>query len=347
MVPISGTKKVYAKFNDEFSRIVYENRILYSLTGDYGYIAKMLYSCFPKFGELVNVLQNRKTVIFGAGFWGKQLFQLLPENRVDCFCDSDEKKHSAVLFNRMIIPPGDLIGKSKDDLHVVIAMQNPGNANFVRDNLVSSGFPGERIFCLHELLFEGKQYFDKEIIKFDCAGATEVFINCGCYNFSDALEFIRCCNGSYKSIIAFEPHPVQFALCAESAKNAQRALVHPFALWHENTTLSFSGYGNSWGGRITAASENCYTVDAKMLDGILADEAATFITMDIEGAELNALKGAQNIIRKHKPKLAISIYHNPEDIFTIPEYLLSIHNDYKLYLRHYSPGSYDTVLYAV
>ena len=68
--------------------------------------------------------------------------------------------------------------------------------------------------------------------------------------------------------------------------------------------------------------------------------------MDIEGAEIPALKGAEMIIRDVKPKLAISIYHRPEDIIEIPELLLQYRSDYQFYLRHYSLHAYDTVLYA-
>jgi len=70
--------------------------------------------------------------------------------------------------------------------------------------------------------------------------------------------------------------------------------------------------------------------------------------MDIEGAELEALKGAERIIREHKPKLAICAYHKPEDIYTLPEFIKGCRDDYRLYLRHYSPyNTFDTVLYAV
>jgi hypothetical protein len=68
--------------------------------------------------------------------------------------------------------------------------------------------------------------------------------------------------------------------------------------------------------------------------------------MDIEGAEFAALEGAENIIKMQKPRLAISVYHKPEDIITIPNLLLKYNKDYKFKLRHYSCCEYDTVLYA-
>lgn len=73
----------------------------------------------------------------------------------------------------------------------------------------------------------------------------------------------------------------------------------------------------------------------------------TFIKMDIEGAELAALKGAKNTIKMYKPKLAICVYHNPLDIIEIPKLIKEIEPSYKLYLRHYSKFYSDTILYAI
>ena len=68
--------------------------------------------------------------------------------------------------------------------------------------------------------------------------------------------------------------------------------------------------------------------------------------MDVEGAELEALKGAKNIIIDHKPKLAICVYHKVRDIIEIPRYLKYLRPDYKLYLHQIEPGIKETVLFA-
>jgi hypothetical protein len=72
-----------------------------------------------------------------------------------------------------------------------------------------------------------------------------------------------------------------------------------------------------------------------------------FIKMDIEGSELNALKGAQNTIRKYKPILAICLYHRKKNLLTIPKYIHSLCPEYKFYLRAHSKFSQEIVLYAM
>ncbi|MBD5095492.1 MAG: FkbM family methyltransferase [Lachnospiraceae bacterium] len=73
--------------------------------------------------------------------------------------------------------------------------------------------------------------------------------------------------------------------------------------------------------------------------------------MDVEGAEKEALEGARNHIMRAKPKLLISAYHIPEDIFDIPKMITDMRDDYKLYLRFDGqPGVIwpcDYVLYAL
>jgi FkbM family methyltransferase len=72
-----------------------------------------------------------------------------------------------------------------------------------------------------------------------------------------------------------------------------------------------------------------------------------FIKMDIEGAELPALRGAEVALRRFKPKLAISLYHSLSDFWQIPEYLQSLNCGYKFYLGHYTIHMEETVLFAI
>ena len=72
-----------------------------------------------------------------------------------------------------------------------------------------------------------------------------------------------------------------------------------------------------------------------------------FIKMDIEGGEQDALFGMKKIIAARKPALAISLYHRPEDIFSIPLFLNQLNPDYSFYLRNYGEHAMETVLYAI
>lgn len=76
-------------------------------------------------------------------------------------------------------------------------------------------------------------------------------------------------------------------------------------------------------------------------------ERVDFVKMDIEGSELAALQGAEKTLRKFRPTLAVSVYHNLSDFWTIPRYLESLDLGYKFYLRHFTIHAEETVLFAV
>ena len=88
-------------------------------------------------------------------------------------------------------------------------------------------------------------------------------------------------------------------------------------------------------------------VQCVSLDAVMAGAPATYIKMDIEGAEPQALRGARNIIQNQKPKLAICIYHDFRHLWEVPLYIKSLAPEYKIYLRHHTNLEYETVCYAV
>jgi hypothetical protein len=69
--------------------------------------------------------------------------------------------------------------------------------------------------------------------------------------------------------------------------------------------------------------------------------------MDIEGSELQALEGAQNTIRKHVPALSICLYHRQEDLWTIPLFIASLSDKYRLFLRRHSDDCWEQICYAI
>jgi FkbM family methyltransferase len=91
-------------------------------------------------------------------------------------------------------------------------------------------------------------------------------------------------------------------------------------------------------------------VPLRSIDMLVSKEEISsidFIKLDIEGEELNALKGAMQSIDRFHPKLAISLYHKPNDVFEIPNFISDKFPFYKLYIDHYTNGLFETVLYCI
>ena len=72
-----------------------------------------------------------------------------------------------------------------------------------------------------------------------------------------------------------------------------------------------------------------------------------FIKLDVEGAEIAALRGGAELILRSRPILAVSLYHRPEDVWEIPELLMDMCTHYRFYLRQHLFNSFESVLYAI
>ena len=120
----------------------------------------------------------------------------------------------------------------------------------------------------------------------------------------------------------------------------------PCGLWNEKTQLRFRGKGTAGSAITEDAAQNTTVVDVDSIDNVCAGDKVTLIKMDVEGSELEALKGAENVIRRDKPRLAICVYHKPEDLYEIPFWIKRTVPEYKLYLRHHSDFIMETVIYA-
>jgi len=178
-------------------------------------------------------------------------------------------------------------------------------------------------------IFEENQYFANGV--WNGFSQEEVVVDAGAYDGDSVKEFIRHIASNLKEIYAFEPDLNNFKKLQKLASEDARIKPMPYAVWDQNGDISFceSGDANSRieDGHGTRKIKTC------ALDNVLTDKTVTFIKMDVEGAELNALRGAKDIIVKHHPKLAICVYHKADDIWAISSYIKELVPEYKLYLN--------------
>lgn len=187
------------------------------------------------------------------------------------------------------------------------------------------------------------QYFPKKLGEDALLSNDEIFVDAGAFIGDTVCEFIKVTGDKYNKVYAFEPDICNFTKIESLFKNISRINCYNFGVSDREGLLRFTSDKSS-----SKIDENgSEVVKVVSLDEILSDEPITYIKMDVEGMEPKALLGAQNIIKKYKPKLAICTYHSDRDMLEIPEIIMSINPDYKLYFRHYSKGIVETVCYAI
>ena len=175
----------------------------------------------------------------------------------------------------------------------------------------------------------------------------EVLFDCGAFTGDTIEDFVTFTNKKYKKIVAFEPDEKNVKpLNAFINNKIENVVVIQKATGDKNGKVSFLNNGNMFSKTVDVKdSSDELSVDIVRLDNYI-DYHPTLIKMDIEGAELESLIGASQIIKTQKPKLAICIYHMPFDFYEIPKFLKSLVPEYKFKVRQHEPGFCETVLYA-
>lgn len=190
---------------------------------------------------------------------------------------------------------------------------------------------------------------------FTQTSSEEVFVDCGAY-VGDTIEaYLKKKNGIFKKIIAFEPDPVNFErlkqqiaeLCEKKNFLKNRFDLYPHGIGESLGMAQLERYeeNRGIGSKVIANSEgegNCKIV---ALD-VFLQEPYTFLKADIESYEYQMLLGARKGITENEPLLAICIYHNAVDFYSVPLLIKQILPKYHLAVRHHSENLAETVLYA-
>lgn len=178
----------------------------------------------------------------------------------------------------------------------------------------------------------------------DFRGGT--FIDCGACYGETVESFITWSKGNYKKIYAIEADPTNAEICRQylALHDCEDVETVNCAVWHQQGMISFS---DDAGTSSKIGEDGIVRVRADTIDHILQGAPVDFLKMDIEGAELNALRGAAESIRAYHPLLAICVYHKSEDLITIPQYLKELW-DYRFFLRkHHIADELELVLYGI
>ncbi len=174
----------------------------------------------------------------------------------------------------------------------------------------------------------------------------------GAFEGHTAMDYCEAAGGDC-SVYAFEPMPQN---CVAAKRNIAGSR------WRDKITLEESGlYSHRAELTFLYASGASYHEDATMcggreevvvpvtdLDGYVQERGlgVDLLQLDIEGAEMDALRGARQTILRHKPRLQLCIYHTPTHFWDVPLFVLGLGVEYELFLGHHSPFWADTVLYA-
>ena len=224
---------------------------------------------------------------------------------------------------------GDFAKRLADD-ESVSCLENLVKFRLTRNLACLSGFTDR----------QDRQYFEP----FIPAGYRWIYVDGGTFDGLSVCRFARAFP-AYHTIFAFEPVPSNLAMLKARTEGVRNLTIVPRGMYSSATTLRFAEDGVS-----SHFSENGGRVlDVTTIDSLRLWEAEkpVFIKLDVEGVEKEALEGASQTIRECWPFLAVCVYHRAEDLREIPETLLGMRKDYRVFLRHYLEGPTETVMYFI
>lgn len=360
---IEKLKELRALLQDELSRQVFDARLLCDIAptlthclrldqlrgglcpADAGCDWKEVFSSVSK--------EGKKLILYGSGTDGQRLARYLLADGVDfyAFVGRGAAAYPDGIMGKPVFTP-DWLFNQGDDVRVVISA-TLNSYSEIEENLKAHNFPQSHILPYMTsppfLPPETNQYFDfPQLYRKGTA-----FVDGGCFNGEDSLKFARFAGGDYSKIYAFEPDPVNCERCKEFLRQhgVRDTEIFQAGLSDRDGSVYFVS-------KSTVASfvvgkkdmqydeKKVEEIQVRSLDSAAGDEPVGFIKMDIEGSEFDALRGAERVIRRDAPLMALSVYHRVGDMPAIMGYLHELVPDYRFWLRQYARLSEDTVLYA-
>lgn len=353
-----------------------------------------------------NIERDSEVAIYGAGNFGRAVFEVLQANSFRVICFFDQKARPGMHYRDVPIwrlEQAPFSAEQKARLSVVIAIHNPhsaipplerrlhqlGYVHVINPIALADEFGaqlGERYWLTARVNYQTKeadiraayalwadppsrslylanlalrltgdysvlpapdstcQYFPSDLPGW---GLPLRLVDCGAYD-GDMLERAPAAGVPVQAIAAFEPDADNFDRLLQRISQARprpsEVYLWPCGVYRSTSQQRFAAAQD-------AASAICPTgtrvVQCVALDEVIPYFAPTLIKMDIEGAELDALLGAKQLIGRYRPGLAICVYHAPDHLWQIPLLLDSWGLGYRCFLRSHAYNGFDQVMYAI
>jgi FkbM family methyltransferase len=186
------------------------------------------------------------------------------------------------------------------------------------------------------------QYLPRDLPGFD---GPITFVDGGAFTGDTCRHLIE--RGvAVRRYVAFEPDLANLGRLSAFTREApaMESLILPCGLGGRFADLAFvEGQGPC--SRLAGVGEPGTSIRVAALDDLLPTLAPDFLKLDVEGAELAALRGAERAIARGRPRLAVALYHAPADLWEIPAWVGERYDT--LHLRQHGRNAVETVLYAM
>jgi FkbM family methyltransferase len=188
-------------------------------------------------------------------------------------------------------------------------------------------------------------YFPEDVCTYELE---EVFVDCGAF-VGDTLQqyFARPASECFRAI-ALEPDPQSFRRLSAFLDSAAAGVKDRVqALSCGVGSRAGSAFLDATGLPSASLAQQGTPIRVETLDRLLAEQRITYLKMDIEGIEPDAIEGARSVIVRDRPVLAICVYHRQDHLWLVANLIDSFGGDYDFFLRPHLLEVWDLVLYGI
>ncbi len=191
-----------------------------------------------------------------------------------------------------------------------------------------------------------KIYFPTDLVQ---VTGDDLFVDCGAFDGDTVRSFLHERHESFSKIVALEPDPVNFGKLENYVSKLPRnirdkMIVYPMAAGACRGKVRFDATGTE---SSSVGSAGTMEIDCITLDEILDGAGSSYIKLDIEGAEPDALAGCRNAIKNASAVLAVCVYHRQDHVWRIPLMIREMSDQYRFFLRPHLLEGWDLVCYAI
>ncbi len=252
------------------------------------------------------------------------------------------KKHTVIVPNVPVygdeIFNDDFLLQNKEKIESAYNLLSDKRSKVVFENAIKFYYSG-KLEYLWNITDDKNEIFNYVL----CLSSNESYIDLGAYR-GDTIDELIHYGGGYNKVIALEPDIKTYNKLCKHIENMPNITAYQKTIWKDERKLCFSNQK----GRGSSISSSGALIDTTTIDSLSEGFNPTYIKIDVEGAEKQALAGGVNTIANIKPKLNVAVYHTFSDLFELILIINAINPEYKFYLRHhpYIP-LWDTNLYCV
>jgi FkbM family methyltransferase len=251
-------------------------------------------------------------------------------------------KHPDVFLPHYLFDVPNRVRENADGIRAVAQLWEDGGSR--AEFLAQLRFRACSDFALPEPV-NHEIYFPQDL--FDLT-SRDVFVDCGAFDGDTIRRYLLRQPTPSGRIEAFEPDPKNLSrlrgyVAGLPDQVRSQIAIHPYAVSARRERVRFEATGTE----AAAVGRGTDEVEAAPLDEVLATVSPTYIKMDVEGSEVDALNGARRLLQKHVPALAICVYHRVDHLWAVPKLIHEVSDQYRLFLRPHLLEGWDTVCYAV